>query len=195
MTTKPPVKVDDIKNEAEAIKCSVERALYYINEFLAGPMCGRCFPCSMGSYEARVLLNNLIDGKGSDKDIDRIKKIAQEMSIASLCKKGKDTAKYLLEWLDTDIFSKHVEGICPEKTCKTMISYKIDTDKCTMCGDCLKACQYGSIRGEKAMPFKSGYYPFEIKQHICVRCGECIKVCTAEAIIIVDAKIPEPVEV
>ena len=43
--------------------CGAE-ALYYTEAFLSGPMCGRCLPCSLGSYEAKVRLQNIIEGKG-----------------------------------------------------------------------------------------------------------------------------------
>lgn len=195
MSVKKVVKVDDIKKDAESIKCPVEKSLYLINEFLSGLMCGKCFPCSMGSYEARVRLRKVVDGNGSEDDLQHIKKIADEMLVASMCKKGKDVAKYMLEWLDSDVFISHVEGLCPEKTCKALIEYRILTDKCTMCGICLDACKYAAIHGESRKPFMSGYQPFEIRQLKCVKCGDCIKVCPEEAIILLDAKAAEPVEV
>ncbi len=195
MSAKKVVKVDDIKNDAEGIKCQVEKSLYLVNEFLSGLMCGKCFPCSMGSYEARIRLRSLMEGNGSSDDIQQIQRIADEMLISSMCKKGKDVAKYMLEWLDTEVFSSHAAGSCPAQTCKALISYRIEIDKCTMCGDCLKACKYAAIHGEKIQPFKSGYHPFEIKQLKCVKCGDCIKVCKPEAIILVDANVGEPVEV
>jgi len=195
MSAKKVVKVDDIKNDAEPIKCPVERSYYLINEFLAGPMCGRCFPCSMGSYEAKILLANLMNGTSSEEEILHIRTIAQEMTVASLCKKGKDIAKYMLEWMDTDAFSKHLEGACPSKSCKGLIEFRIVHDKCTMCGECLIACKYNAIHGEKIKPFKSGYHPFDIRQQKCVKCGDCVPVCPTEAIIVVDVNVSEPVEV
>lgn len=195
MNEKRTVKVEDIKNDAVAIKCPVERSFYYISGFLAGPMCGKCFPCSMGSYEVKLLLKDLMDGKGSMEELLHIRKIADEMLVASMCKKGKDTAGFILEWLDEGVFTKHLEGVCPEKTCKTLIEYRIIPDKCTMCGDCLESCEYGAIRGEKAKPFISGYHPFVIRQKNCVKCGECITVCPAAAIVLVDAKAADAVGV
>ncbi|MDH4027701.1 MAG: 4Fe-4S binding protein [Nitrospirota bacterium] len=189
------VKVEDIKKEAEAIKCPVERSFYYMNGFLSGPMCGKCFPCSMGSYEARILLKNIMEGTADEDALKRIRRIADDMLVASMCKKGKDTAKFILEWLDEGVFRKHIEGLCPERTCRAFIEYRIIAEKCTMCGDCHKACKYGAIHGEKAVAFRSGYQPFEIRQGICTRCGECIKVCPAGAIILTDAKSREAVGV
>ncbi len=195
MSAKKIVKVDDIKNDAEGIKCPVEKSHFLIDKFLDGPMCGKCFPCSMGSYEARVLLENLMKGECNETQLLHIKNIADEMLIASMCKKGKDVAKYIIEWFDADVFRKHLDGICTENTCKPLIEYRIIPEKCTMCGDCLPACKYNAIHGEKIKPFTSGYHPFDIKQHKCVKCGDCLPVCPTGAIILVDANVSEAVEV
>ena len=37
-------KVEDIKAAAEGKGCPVQKALYFVTEFLAGPMCGRAVP-------------------------------------------------------------------------------------------------------------------------------------------------------
>ena len=195
MIEKKALKVEDIRTDADAIGCPVERALYYVSEFLSGPMCGKCFPCSMGSYEAKILLRNIVEGKGSENDLLRLKRIAGEMSESSMCKKGKDTARFLLEWLDSDAFQSHIEGICPERTCAAFIEYRIIPDKCTLCGICKDVCKYNAIHGEKAKPFLSGYHPFEIRQTKCVKCGDCINVCPENAIILIDVKSRQPVHV
>ena len=192
--TKEP-KVEDIKTAAEAIGCPVQKALYFMTEFLAGPMCGRCFPCAMGSYEARIRLQNLVEGRGVDADVLALKKIAKHMIDASFCKKGKDTGKFILDWMTTDVFQEHVEGRCPHMQCASLIEYRIIPGKCNMCGDCKDVCKYHAIDGEKRKPFKAGYFPFEIRQKRCTRCGECIKVCPEGAIILVPANTKEPVGV
>ncbi len=195
MTDKKPVKTDDIKKAADERKCPVEKALFYITEFLAGPMCGKCFPCSMGSYEARVILNNMVEGKAAEEDLLKLGRIASDMLEGSMCKKGKDTARFMIQWLDTGDFARHAEGICPERTCPAYIEYTIITAKCTMCGECLTACKYGAIYGEKKRAFISGYQPFEIRRAKCVKCGECIPACPEKAIEVVDAKAGEAVGV
>jgi NAD-dependent dihydropyrimidine dehydrogenase PreA subunit len=195
MTEQKELKVEDIKKAADEKGCAVQKAIYYVTEFLSGPMCGRCFPCSMGSYEARIILQNLAEGRGTGESVSNLKRIATLMLDSSMCKKGKDTAKFILEWMDTDVFSKHSEGICPEKTCRELIEYRIIPDKCNLCGICKDVCKYGAIHGEKKKPYLSGYRPYEIRQKKCTKCGDCIKVCPTEAIILVDAKVKEPVGV
>jgi ferredoxin len=195
MSEQKELKTDDIKKAAEEKGCPVQKALYYVTEFLSGPMCGRCFPCAFGSYEARLRLTNLTAGNGTEDDLSALKRIASNMANASMCKKGKDTAKFILEWIDTDTFAKHTGGICPEKTCAALIEYRIIPEKCDLCGICREACKFGAIHGEKKKPYLSGYLPYKIRQKVCTKCGDCITVCPTGAIILVDANITEPVGV
>jgi ferredoxin len=189
------LKVEDIKKLAEEKSCPVKRSLYYIEEFLAGPMCGRCFPCALGSYEAKVRLQRIVDGIGTESDVLAVRRIAEDMLEGSLCMKGKNTAKFILEWMASDVFDEHVNGRCPSRECKAFIEYRIIPEKCIMCGLCKDACKYNAILGEKKKPFLSGYLPFEIRQKRCVKCGDCLPVCPTNAIVIVDVKSKEPVEV
>lgn len=195
MTDTKELKVEDIKKSAEEKGCPVQKALYYIDEFLSGPMCGKCFPCSLGSYEARIRLHNIVGGKGSEADLIALKRIAEDMAEASLCKKGKDTARFILEWMATNLYKEHIHGRCPFRECRAYIEYKIIPEKCIMCGLCQEVCKYEAILGEKKKPFLRGYLPFEIRQIRCVKCGDCLPVCPTEAIVIVDVKKEEPIGV
>lgn len=184
-------KVEDIRKEAGKIKCPAQRALYYTVEFLNGPMCGKCFPCEIGSFETKLKLEKIVSGKGTEGDLQSIRKIASEMLEISRCKRGKDTAQFIIEWTDTDAFRAHIEGSrCPEKECKALIEYRIIPEKCTMCGLCLDACPSGAIIGQKRVSWKSGYLPFEIRQKRCTRSGQCKKVCPADAVEIIDVGAP-----
>lgn len=188
-------KIEDIKKEAELKKCPVSRSLYYIEGFLAGPMCGKCFPCEMGIYEAKIRLKNLTDGYGTETDIDVLRTIANEMLLSSRCKRGKDTAQFIIEWMGTDVFREHIEGRCPDKECLALIEYRIIPENCIICGDCQDICRYNAITGEKKKKYQSGYLPFEIRQKRCTKCGDCIniKVCPTGVIVIVDVKAKETV--
>ncbi len=184
------VKVEDIKKKADdEIGCPVQRALYYVDEFLKGPMCGRCFPCAMGSYEARIRLERIIDNQGSQDDINALKRIASDMLVSSFCKKGKDTAKFMLEWIESGVFDEHINGICPDAECKEFIRYKIIGERCINCGDCKEVCKDHAIFGQtRKNRFYSGYPPFEIRDRRCTRCGECLPVCPTGAIVVVERK-------
>lgn len=178
----------DVQAMADEKSCPVQRSLVFIEEFLAEPMCGRCFPCSMGSYETRIRLNRLADGSASDGDIEAVKRIMSHMLSASMCKKGKDTAAYILEQLNSNVFSEHISGVCPAGECTDYTSYVIIPENCTMCGDCLDACKDNAIIGEKVKPYLSGFMPFEIAQKRCTKCGECLKVCKYNAVKVATAR-------
>lgn len=186
MTDKGNIKVEDIKKEAESRhNCIVQRSLYYITGFLSGPMCGKCFPCSMGSYEAKIRIAYLQQGEGVSEDVSVLKKISKQMLLGSMCKKGKDTAQYLSEWLNTSVFEEHAKRCCGSLQCPSMIEYRVVAQKCTSCGKCKTACRFEAISGDERKPYMPVTHPFEILDKKCNRCGECIKVCPEDAIILV----------
>ena len=179
-------KLEDIRKEAEEKACLVQRLLYFIKEFIAGPMCSKCYPCSLGTGEAKIRLMDIsgYSGNVDDADIHALKRIGLNMMDGSFCKKGKDTGKFIIETLITseEEFKQHLSGICPKKECIVLVEYAINPELCFMCGKCSEVCKYGAIIGEKKQPYLSGYLPFEIRQRRCTKCGECVKVCPAGAI-------------
>ncbi len=185
MEAKEP-KVEEIRAEAERnMKCLVRRALFHMTAFISGPMCGRCLPCALGSYEAGERLRKLIDGRGGEADLLALRRIMNQMMEGSLCKKGKDTARFVLEWMSAGIYEEHIEGRCPDKECVSLMEYRVIPDKCVMCGICKETCSYRAIIGEKRTPYLSGFPPFEIKQRMCVKCGDCMDACPYGAIEII----------
>lgn len=196
MDEKKELKTKDIKAAAEiTATCPVAKSLYYMTEFLNGPMCGKCLPCALGSYEARIRLQTIVEGRGGEADVFSVRRIALEMLEGSLCKKGKDTARFILEWMETWIFMEHIEGRCPAMECHAFVEYQIVPDKCTLCGLCKGSCYYGAILGEKRKPYLSGYFPFEIRQKRCTKCGDCIKVCPEGAVVVIAKKVEAEVKV
>lgn len=190
--TNGDVKKKDMKDVFEAvesIKCDIQKSLKFVQEFLSEPMCGRCLPCALGSYEAEVRLKRIAAGIAGQGDVDAVQRIADQMLEGSMCKKGKDTAKFLLETLKTDAFREHLGGKCHLRECPSLITYRIIPEKCVICGLCQDACRYNAIIGEKKSPYRSGYLPFEIRQKRCVKCGECVPACPYAAIEIIEEKI------
>lgn len=179
-------KLEDIRKEAEEKACPVQRTLYFIKEFIEGPMCSKCYPCSLGTGEAKIRLIRISQHlKNVDEaDIQVLKRIGLNMIEGSFCKKGKDTGKFILEVLANSEgeFGQHLSGICPKKECAGLVEYTINPELCIMCGKCSEVCQYSAITGEKKQLYLSGYIPFEIRQKRCTKCGECITVCPTGAI-------------
>ena len=179
-------KLEDIKMESEQKACPVQRALYYVEEFIKGPMCGKCFPCALGTAEARLRLLRLTK-KAEDlgiQDIDALKRIGLQMMQGSFCKKGKDTGRYISDTLSSfgNDFLRHISGACSKEECVGFVTYSINPELCDMCGKCKEVCSYGAIAGEKKKPYLNGYLPFEIRQKRCTKCGECVIVCPAGAV-------------
>lgn len=167
---------------AEALVCPVTKSLTLIENFLAGPMCGRCFPCSFGSYEVRLRLRAITEARGTRDDMDALRRIADSMLLSSMCKKGKDVADFILLCLDTSTFEEHLQGQCPDGSCRDFMDYVIIGEKCIICGICKDVCKANAIYGEKREKMLSGYLPFEINDKKCNKCGECVDVCPTGAI-------------
>jgi ferredoxin len=176
----------DILTEAEGLECPVQRLGYVIEEFIAGPMCGKCFPCALGTAEARMRINRISsrDSGADASDISVLKRIGLRMMEGSLCKKGKDTGNYIIACLAAsgDEFMDHVKGRCFKKQCLSLVVFHIEPELCTVCGKCLEVCRDNAILGEPGSTFLSGYLPFEIRQKRCSRCGACLAVCPSGAI-------------
>jgi ferredoxin len=182
----PPKKdMKDVLAAAEKARCPVQKARIFVEEFLSEPMCGKCHPCALGSYEALVRLKLIAAARGSDRDVAALRRIADMMLEGSRCVKGKDTAKFLLGVLPTEPFTEHLGGRCSEQECPAYIMYRIIPEKCVVCGLCQDACKYNAIIGQKKVGYRSGYPPFEIRQKRCVKCGDCLPACPYGAIEIV----------
>ncbi len=91
-------KLEDIQKEAEERACPVQMMKYFMEEFIEGPMCSKCYPCSLGTAEAMIRLNRLSIHPGDAGESDRraLQRIAEQMIDASFCKKGKDTGRFIL---------------------------------------------------------------------------------------------------
>jgi len=187
--------LEDIRKEAEEKSCPVQMVLYFINEFLSGPMCGKCFPCSLGTQEAKILLIKIAQHLDNTtvSDIAALRRIAEIMIQASRCKKGKDAGRFIAEQLNKSPaeFSFHLDGLCAKKECLFRTEYIINPDLCIMCGKCLEACKYNAIISNLKTSLVPHSLPFEIRQKICTRCGECLKVCPSGAIDIITIDIEE----
>jgi NAD-dependent dihydropyrimidine dehydrogenase PreA subunit len=179
-------KLEDIKKEAEERVCALQKVLYFIEEFLAGPMCGKCYPCSLGTAEAGIRLNKIKKHPGnfSNADLQTLKRIGVNLIEGSFCKKGRDAGTYIIDVLTNSAqeFEQHVSGVCQAKACLSLVEYIINPELCVMCGECSEACKHDAITGEKRKAYLSGYFPFEIRQTRCVKCGECVAVCPTGAI-------------
>jgi len=152
--------------------CMVDVARYFIH-FLTDESCGKCLPCREGLRQMDKILTNITEGKGKEGDIELLEKLSKTAIEASLCALGKSAPNPFLSTLRyfRDEYEAHIrEKRCPALSCKELISYYIDPDKCRACMICLKKCPAGAIDGGK----KNIHI---IDQEKCTNCGTCFEVC------------------
>jgi len=152
--------------------CMVDIARYFVN-FLCDESCGKCVPCREGLKQARIILENIVAGKGKADDIKKLVDIAEVTSVASLCALGKTSANPVLTTLRyfENEYEAHInEKRCPALVCKGLVSYYIDPEKCQGCMICRRNCPVDAIIGEKMKVHV-------IDQSKCIKCGTCYDVC------------------
>jgi NADH-quinone oxidoreductase subunit F len=152
--------------------CMVELARYFVN-FLCDESCGKCTPCREGLKQASIILNRIVCGKGTEEDIEKLKKIAEVTSVSALCALGQTSANPLLTTLRyfSDEYEAHIkEKRCPALACKELVSYYIDPEKCQACMICKRNCPADAVIGEKMKVHV-------IDQSKCIKCGSCYDLC------------------
>ena len=152
--------------------CMVDVARYFI-EFLTDESCGKCVPCREGLRQMNRILTNITKGKGREGDIELLEELSETAREASLCALGKSAPNPFLSTLRyfRDEYEAHIkEKRCPALSCKELIAYYIDPDKCQACMICLRKCPAEAIDGGKKKIHV-------IDQEKCTRCGTCFEVC------------------
>jgi len=152
--------------------CMVDVARYFLN-FLTDESCGKCVPCREGIRQMLKTLTNITQGKGREGDIELLEQLGEVAKEASLCALGKSAPNPFLSTLKyfRDEYEAHIkEKRCPALSCKELISYYIDPDKCQACMNCLKKCPSEAIVGGKKQIHV-------IDQEKCTKCGTCFEVC------------------
>ncbi|HNU71969.1 MAG TPA: NADH-quinone oxidoreductase subunit NuoF [Thermodesulfobacteriota bacterium] len=152
--------------------CPVDVARYFV-EFLTDESCGKCVPCREGIRQMHTILTAITTGKGKEGDIQRLEHLAEVTSTASLCALGKSAPNPVLSTLRyfRDEYEAHIkEKRCPALSCKELIAYHIDPEKCQACMICLRKCSAGAIVGGKNQIHV-------VDQDKCTKCGTCFEVC------------------
>jgi NADH-quinone oxidoreductase subunit F len=152
--------------------CMVDVARYFI-EFLTDESCGKCVPCREGLRQMLRILTNITQGRGQEGDIETLEDLAETAKEAALCALGKSAPNPFLSTLHyfRDEYEAHIkEKRCPALSCKEMISFYIDPEKCMACMTCARKCPAGAIDSAKKMIHI-------IDQEKCTKCGTCFEVC------------------
>ena len=122
---------------------------------------------------SRKILERICAGGGCEGDIETLEELSEVTMEASLCALGKSAPNPFLSTLRyfRDEYEAHVnENRCPAKSCKELISYYIDPDKCKACLICVGNCPSEGIIGAKNTIHV-------INQANCTSCGVCYEVC------------------
>ena len=152
--------------------CMVDVARYFI-DFLTDESCGKCVPCREGLRQMHKILTNITEGKGKEGDIELLEELAETAIEASLCALGKSAPNPFLSTLRyfRNEYEAHIkEKRCPALSCKELIAYHIDPDKCKACMICLRKCPAEAIDGGKKKIHV-------VDQEKCTKCGTCFEVC------------------
>lgn len=152
--------------------CMVDVARYFI-EFLTDESCGKCVPCREGLRQMHKILTHITEGRGKPGDIELLEELSETAIEASLCALGSSAPNPFLSTLRyfRDEYEAHIqEKRCPALSCKELINYHIDPDKCKACMICLKKCPADAIDGGKKRIHV-------VNQEKCTNCGTCFEVC------------------
>ncbi|MGK2944274.1 MAG: NADH-quinone oxidoreductase subunit NuoF [Desulfuromonadales bacterium] len=154
--------------------CLVDIARYFL-AFLSDESCGKCTPCREGIRQMKKILTNMTRGLGQEGDIELLQELAEATKGSSMCALGKTAPNPVLSTINhfRDEYEAHIrERRCPSLSCKELIAFIIDPQKCKGCGACFRKCPAEAITGGKKRIHV-------IEQEKCTKCGGCLEACPA----------------
>ncbi len=155
--------------------CMVDIARYFLS-FTQNQSCGKCTFCRVGTRHMLRILEKLCAGEGKREDLEKLEEIAHRTQQGSLCGLGKTAPNPVLTTLMyfRDEYEAHLEGKCPAKKCKDLITYWID-ETCIGCTICAQNCPTGAIS-------VAPYQRHIIDQNVCTKCDTCRQGCPTESV-------------
>ena len=157
--------------------CMVDTARFF-TDFSVDESCGKCVPCRIGLKVMLNILNSIAAGKGTMGDIGLLERLGKHIKDSSHCGLGKSAPNPALSTIRyfRDEYEAHIqEKQCPALVCTDLIQFRVNPEKCKLCGLCLKACPAEAITWEKKRPAV-------INSEKCTRCRSCIQACKFWAI-------------
>ena len=157
--------------------CMVDTARFF-TDFSVDESCGKCVPCRVGMKVMLNILNRITIGQGTMEDIDLLERLGQHIKDTSHCGLGKTAPNPVLSTIRffRNEYEAHIqEKRCPALVCTNLIKFRVDPEKCKMCGLCKKACPMEAVTWEKKTPAA-------INIEKCIRCRSCIQACKFKAI-------------
>ena len=157
--------------------CMVDTARFFI-DFSVDESCGKCVPCRIGLKVMLNILNRIVAGHGEMEDIECLERLGHHIKESSHCGLGKSAPNPVLSTIRyfRNEYEAHIlEKRCPALVCMDLIQFRVNPEKCKMCGLCKKACPAEAITWEKKTPAS-------IDPQKCIRCRSCIQACNFWAI-------------
>jgi NADH:ubiquinone oxidoreductase subunit F (NADH-binding)/(2Fe-2S) ferredoxin/Pyruvate/2-oxoacid:ferredoxin oxidoreductase delta subunit len=161
----------------DAGTCMVDVAKFFLG-FLQDESCGKCVPCRLGIDRMLEIVTEISEGRGKPEHIGLLEDLGSTMSMTALCGLGKTAANPVLTTLQyfRDEYEKHIAlKKCPAGVCQSLVTYAINSEKCTSCGVCKQSCPHDAIEGKKKQVHA-------INTELCQKCGICRSECKFEAI-------------
>lgn len=155
--------------------CIVDVAQYFMN-FTQLESCGKCTFCRIGTRRMLEMLQKITGGEGTAETLEQLTSLALQVKHNSLCGLGRAAPNPVLSALRYfyDEFTAHLDGTCPAKKCKNLITYTI-SDLCIGCTKCAQRCPADAI---EIRP----YAQHEIDQTKCIKCDTCRQICPQNVI-------------
>lgn len=157
--------------------CMVQVAKFFM-QFTQNESCGKCVPCREGTKQMLALLEDIVEGRGTEETLELLELLAKNVRIGSLCGLGKTAPNPVLSTLKhfRDEYEAHViRKVCPSRECKALMTPEIEAHLCKGCTVCVRKCPVGAITGERKQPH-------HIDPDKCIRCGACVDACKFNAI-------------
>ncbi|MCG8571431.1 MAG: 4Fe-4S binding protein [Spirochaetes bacterium] len=157
--------------------CMVQIARFFM-QFTQNESCGKCILCREGTKQLLALLDDVIEGRGTEETLVLMEKLALSVKKASLCGLGKTAPNPVLstlKYFEAEYKAHVIDKKCPTGQCKALAPPLIIAEKCKGCSLCAKKCPVEAISGELKKPFV-------IDEDKCIKCGACAEACKFQAI-------------